>query len=125
MPVVTMVRELVETEGIGWKVKADLENGYRLVQVELPAVFTVTQNINTPRRLSFSGIIKARKKEITTWGLDELALPAESVGLEGSPTIVSKLTYVESKRECQIIEGTLEEKVDILITKLVEAGVLG
>jgi len=125
MPVVTMVGEVVEPEGTGWKVKADLENGYRLVQVELPAVFTVTQNINTPRRLSFSGIIKARKKEITTWGLDDLALPAESVGLEGSPTIVSKLTNVESKRECQIIEGTLDEKADILITKLEEAGVIG
>ena len=124
MPVVTMVREFVESEGTSWKVKADLENGYRLVQVELPAVFTVTQDVNTPRTLSFSGIIKARKKEITTWGLDDLALPAESVGLKGSPTIVSKLTYVESKRECQIIEGTLEGKVDFLISKLVEAGAI-
>ncbi|MBE9524754.1 MAG: electron transfer flavoprotein subunit beta/FixA family protein [Chloroflexi bacterium] len=124
LPVVTMVRELVESEGSSWKVKADLENGYRLVQVELPAVFTVTQDINTPRTLSFSGIIKARKKEITTWGLDDLVLPAESVGLKGSPTIVSKLTYAESKRECQIIEGTLDEKVDILISKLVAAGVI-
>jgi electron transfer flavoprotein beta subunit len=124
MPVVTMVRELVAAEGTSWKVKADLENGYRLVQVELPAVFTVTQDVNTPRTLSFSGIIKSRQKEITTWGLDDLDLPAESVGLKGSPTIVSKLTYVESKRECQIIEGTLDEKVDILISKLVEAGVI-
>ncbi len=124
MPVVTMVREFVEPEGTSWKVKADLENGYRLVQVELPAVFTVTQDVNTPRTLSFSGIIKSRKKEITTWGLEDLDLPAESVGLKGSPTIVSKLRYVESKRECQIIEGTLEEKVDFLISKLVEAGAI-
>ena len=124
MPVVTMVREFVASEGTSWKVKADLENGYRLVHVELPAVFTVTQDVNNPRTLSFSGIIKARKKEITTWGLDDLALPADSVGLKGSPTIVSKLTVVESKRKCQIIEGTLEEKVDFVITKLVEAGVI-
>ncbi len=124
MPVVTMVREFVETEETSWKVKADLENGYRLVQVELPAVFTVTQDVNTPRKLSFSGIIKARKKEITTWGLDDLALAGESVGLKGSPTIVSKLTYIESKRECKIIEGTLEEKVDTLINILAEAGVV-
>jgi electron transfer flavoprotein beta subunit len=122
MPVVTMVREFVETESITWKVKADIENGYRLVQAELPAVFTVTQDANTPRTLSFSGIIKSRKKEITTWGLEDLELSAESVGLEGSPTIVSKLAFVESKRECQFIEGTLEEKVDQLINKLVEVG---
>ena len=124
MPVVTMVREFVETEGTIWKVKADLENGYRLVQVELPALFTVTKELNTPRKLSFSGIINARKKEITTWGLDDLGVSAHNVGLKGSPTIVSDLNAVESKRDCQIIEGTLEEKADILINQLIAAGVL-
>jgi electron transfer flavoprotein beta subunit len=124
MPVVTMAREFVETKGKSWQVKADIEHGYRLVQVELPAVFTVTQDVNTPRTLSFSGIIKARKREITTWGIDDLDLPAESAGLKGSPTIVSKLTYIESKREYQIIEGTLDEKVEFLIDKFAEAGVI-
>jgi electron transfer flavoprotein beta subunit len=124
MPVVTMVRELVETEGSSWKVKGDIENGYRLVQVELPAVFTVTQDVNTPPTLSFSGIIKARKKEITTWRLEDLGVSADSVGLKGSPTIVSDLTSVEMKRTCEIIEGSPEEKADLLINKLVGAGML-
>jgi electron transfer flavoprotein beta subunit len=125
LPIVTMVREFVEAGRTDWIVKSDLENGYRLVQVELPAVFTVTQDANTPRTLSFSGIIQSRKKEISTWGLDDLALSVDSVGQRGSPTIVSKLAFVDSKRECQFIEGTLEEKVGILIRKLVEAGVVG
>jgi len=124
LPVVTMVREFAETENATWQVKADIEHGYRIVQVQLPAVFTVTQDLNVPRTLSFSGIIKSRKKEITTWSLEDLAIPANSVGLEGSPTIVSKLEYVESKRECQIIDGTLEEKVEQLISKLIEAGAI-
>ena len=124
LPVVTMVREIVECESSRWQVKADIEDGYRLVQVDLPAVFTVTQDLNSPRTLSFSGIIKSRKKEITTWSQEDLALPAEAVGLKGSPTIVSKLEFVENKRECEIIEGTLEEKVDKLVNKLVEAGAL-
>ena len=122
MPVVSMVSEFVETEGPCWQVKSDIENGYRLMQVELPAVFTVTQDVNTPQTLSFSGIIKARKKEITTWGLVDLGVSAQSVGLKGSPTIVSDLMHIESKRACQIIEGTVEEKADILVAKLVEAG---
>jgi len=124
MPVVTMVREFVETGKKNWKVKADIEDGYRLVQVEMPAVFTVTYKANTPRKLSFSGIIKSRKKEITTWALDDLGVSEEFVGLKGSPTMVSDLTIVESRRTCQIIEGALEEKAEILIDKLVSAGVL-
>ena len=122
LPVVTMVREIVDCENSRWQVKADIEDGYRLVQVDLPAVFTVTQDLNSPRTLSFSGIIKSRKKEITTWSMEDLALPAEAVGLKGSPTIVSKLEFVESKRECEMIEGTLEEKLNKLVGKLVEAG---
>ena len=54
IPVVTMVREFVETEEQTWKVKADIADGFRLVQVKIPAVFTVTHQANTPRTLSFS-----------------------------------------------------------------------
>jgi electron transfer flavoprotein beta subunit len=124
LPVVTMVREFVQTNGDTWQVKADLENGYRLVQVKLPAVFTVTRKVNTPRQLSFSGIIQARKKEITTWRLDELGVTADHVGLKGSPTIVSAMHTVESKRACEFVEGELEEKADFLLQKLIETGVI-
>ena len=123
-PVVTMVKEIVEYTGSWWKVKANLENGYRLVKVELPAVFTVTRELNSPRALRFSGIVKARKKEITEWGLSDLGTPSESVGERGSPTIVSKMSTTESKREVEIITGTRKEKAEQLIQKLAEIGLI-
>lgn len=124
LPVVTRVKEIVECGNDWWKVKASLENGYRLAQVKLPAVFTVTRELNTPRTLSFSGIIKARKKEITQWGINELGVAKDSVGLKGSPTIVSKMTTRDSRRQVEIIAGTREEKAERLIQKLAEAGVI-
>jgi electron transfer flavoprotein beta subunit len=124
MPVVTRVKEIVECEGEWWKVKASLEDGYRLVQVKLPALFTVTRGLNTPRTLSFSGIVKARDREIIQWGIDELGVAEESMGLKGSPTIVSKMTNRESKRKVAIIAGTREEKAERLIQKLADAGVI-
>jgi len=124
IPVVTRVKEIVEFDEKWWKVKASLENGYRLMQVKLPAVFTVTRELNTPRTLSFSGIIKARKKEITHWGISELGVPEESVGLKGSPTIVSKMATKDSRRQAEIIAGTREEKAERLVQKLAEAGVI-
>jgi electron transfer flavoprotein beta subunit len=119
-----MVREIVESDRDRWKVKASLENGYRLMQVKLPAVFTVTRDLNTPRTLSFSGIIKARKKEITQWTVSDLGVPEEAVGLKGSPTIVSQLSATESKREVEMIAGTRDEKVAQLVQKLADVGVL-
>jgi electron transfer flavoprotein beta subunit len=124
VPVVTMVKEIVESDREQWKVKASLENGYRLMQVGLPAVFTVTRDLNTPRTLSFSGIIKARQKEITQWAVSDLEVPAEAVGLKGSPTLVSELSSTESKREAEMIAGTREEKADVLVQKLADVGVL-
>ncbi|MCK5202319.1 MAG: hypothetical protein KAR15_00555, partial [Desulfobacterales bacterium] len=84
----------------------------------------VTRDLNTPGTLSFSGIIKARKKEITRWAISDLGVPAEAVGLKGSPTIVSELSSTESKREAEIIVGTREEKAEFLVQKLADVGVL-
>ena len=122
-PVVTLVEEVIASDGDHWKVKASLDNGYRLVQVELPAVFTTTRELNTPRTLSFSGIIKARKKEIIQWDLEDLGLDKNSVGLKGSPTRVSDLSILESKRNVEMLMGTRSEKVEQLFLKMVEAGV--
>ena len=95
------------------------------MQVQLPAVFTVTRDLNTPRTLSFSGIIKARQKEISQMGSAELGVPVELLGLKGSPTIVSALNpQEENKRQAEFITGTRDEKADMLVQKLVDAGVL-
>lgn len=123
-PVVTLVEEVIPGDGLHWKVKANLENGYRLIQVELPAVFTTTRELNIPRTLSFSGIIKARKKEIIQWGLKDMGLEEDSVGLKGSPTLVSGLSLIESKRTVEMLEGTREEKVEQLVQKMAAVGVV-
>ena len=123
-PVVTMVTEIVDAGVDTWQVKASIDDGYRLMQVKLPAVFTLTRDVNTPKTLSFSGIIKARKKEIEIWGLDELGVSSEVVGLKGSPTIVSELNPSDTKREVEFISGTREEKADLLVQKLMATGLL-
>ena len=124
MPVATMVREIVDIEGNEWQVKSSFDTGYRRVRLKLPAVLTVTRDLNVPRTLSFSGIIKARKKEITQWGLSDLGLSADSVGLNGSPTIVSSLATKENRREAEILSGTRDEKADVIVQKLADEGVL-
>ena len=124
MPVVTMVQEISMLNGESWEVKAARENGYRRMRVSLPALLTVTRDLNTPRTLSFSGIIKARKKVITQWNLQDLGVSAEKVGIKGSPTIVTEMSAVDNAREVKFLEGSREEKAELLLQKLVEGGVL-
>jgi electron transfer flavoprotein alpha/beta subunit len=124
LPVVTMVKEIVDNQGEEWIIKADHERGYRMVKLKLPAVITVTRNLNHPKPLSFSGILKARSKEITEWDHKDLEIPIERVGLKGSPTIVTQMTPLDSRRNVKMIEGSLQEKVERLVQILSEAGVV-
>jgi len=125
VPVVTMVNEIEDNSGTEWLVKTAWEEGYRKVAVQLPAVFTVARELNKPKNLNFSGIIKARKKEITTWSIDDLGVPVESVGFNGSPTIVGNLGTLETRRTVEFLEGTAEEKAERLVEILRESGAIG
>ncbi len=121
-PVVTMVSKIVEIQTSIWRVKADVENGYRIVQVKLPVVLTLARDINTPRALSFSGIINARKKKVTQWTASDLGITKNSCGLKGSPTIVKTMESIQNRKKTTFINGTREEKAQELLKKLVEAG---
>jgi electron transfer flavoprotein beta subunit len=124
IPVVTMVRKIENRESNEWLVISDWQNGYRRVQVRLPALLTVTRELNRPRALSFSGIIKARKKVIELWDLATLGIPEDVVGAKGSPTIVSEMAVVEKRRKVEILLGNAEEKADKLVSRLGEAGII-
>lgn len=124
VPVVTMVRRLESTANNIWTLLADWQNGYRRVEVRLPAVITVTRELNRPRALSFSGILKARRKTIELWDLEALGVPVETVGTKGSPTIVSEMSTVEKRREVELLRGTTEEKAEQLVSRLAERGLL-
>lgn len=125
IPVVTMVNDIQNDSGREWLVKTAWEEGYRKVAVQLPAVLTVARELNKPRNLSFSGIIKARKKEITIWAGDELGVSSEMVGLKGSPTIVGELGTLKTGRNVAFLEGTAEEKAEKLIRILSDSGAIG
>jgi electron transfer flavoprotein beta subunit len=124
IPAVTMVRKIENRQSSEWIVIADWQNGYRRVQVRLPALFTVTRELNRPKALSFSGIIKARKKVIEQWGLDAIEASEEMVGARGSPTIVSEISPVEKRRNVEMLSGNAEEKADKLVSRLAEAGII-
>ncbi len=124
LPVVTMVEAIQPVDSRQLRIKASMSTGYRLMQVELPAVLTVTRDLNIPPALSFSGIVKARKKKVTTWCLEDLGVPAGQLGLKGSPTIVSSLQPTQARREVTMLSGSMQEKVDQLLDKLVQAAIV-
>lgn len=104
--------------------RARMDHGFRLVEVDLPALVTVTREINRPRGITFSGVVRARNRTITEWGAADLGAEPEKVGAAGSPTVIADLYPVESRRQAEIWEGEAEEAVRWLRQRLQDRGLL-
>ncbi len=65
------------------------ENGYAVVEADLPAVVTVVEKINEPRYPSFKGIMAAKSKPLTTLTLADLGIEAEWMGLANATSEVA------------------------------------
>lgn len=63
-----------------------------IVQAALPAVVSVTDQINEPRYPSFKGIMAAKKKPVQTWSLTDLELSPDQVGPAAARTAIEQIT---------------------------------
>jgi electron transfer flavoprotein beta subunit len=100
-----------------------IETGYIEYKVELPAVFSVRRELNTPRYISFKNIIQAKNKKIEVWSCQDLDIDKDKIGLKGSPTQAGEIYIPDISRKGEEITGSPEEIVDELIKRLRTAGV--
>ena len=105
-------------------VKRIIEGGYQMMRLPLPCVISLTPTGIPPRKPSLSGAIKARNINITTFGVDQIGLGTEKIGINGSPTIVSKVVNIVSERPpVALAEGHNEVTlVDSLIENFKKGG---
>lgn len=98
IPQATFV-ESVKSDGNGNVIaKRIIEGGYQMMKLPMPCVISLTPTGIPPRKPSLSGAIKARLSSITTFGIDDIGLGTEKIGINGSPTIVAKVINIVSER---------------------------
>ena len=95
-----------------------LEEGYELLELQLPSLITVVKEINEPRLPSLRGKMAARKAEIVTWSNKDLEIEENQIGLNGSPTQVVKIFTPLSKESGKIFEGESEEVIGDLAKEI-------
>jgi len=67
------------------RAEREVEGGMKhIVEMPLPAVVAVNKGINTPRYASLPGIMKAKKKEIKAYSLEDLGLGQLASGVKDS-----------------------------------------
>jgi electron transfer flavoprotein beta subunit len=87
LPQITSIRTL-DIDGTTLRAERVRDGGYSEVTATLPAVISVTEKINEPRYPGFKGIMAAKKKPVSTLGIDDLGLDAASTGLANASTVV-------------------------------------
>lgn len=114
------VSKIVALDAVSITVERQLEQGRQTVRAALPAVITVTKEINEPRFPSFIGIRKASKASIPVWTLADAgasAAPA-AVRVTGFRNLPPRNVTLE------MITGTPEEMARTLVDRLIEEKVL-
>jgi len=98
-------------------VKRQLEDGYELIEVQLPCLLTTIKELNTPRYMTVAGIYG--DKNMITWNAKDIEVDLTKVGLEASPTNVFR-SFTPAPKEPGIkIEGDSEkEQAKNLLIKL-------
>ena len=92
--------------------KRIIEGGYQMLQLPMPCAISLTPTGVPPRKPTLAGAIKARKSEITVFGVDDIGLGVEKIGLTGSPTIVANVTNIVSERPpVKMAEGQKEKEL--------------
>lgn len=98
IPQATFV-ESVKADGNGNVIaKRIIEGGYQMMSLPMPCAISLTPTGIPPRKPSLSGAIKARNAKITVFGIDDIGLGTEKIGLSGSPTIVAGVVNIVSER---------------------------
>ncbi|WP_426999189.1 electron transfer flavoprotein subunit beta/FixA family protein [Pseudarthrobacter sp. N5] len=87
LPQVTFASTL-EVDGGRLTARRDGDTHSDTVEAALPALVSVTDQINEPRYPNFKGIIAAKRKSITTLTLSDIGVDASQVGHSGSWTVV-------------------------------------
>jgi electron transfer flavoprotein alpha subunit len=124
IPQATFVESVKSDDAGNVIAKRIIEGGYQMMKLPIPCVISLTPTGIPPRKPSLSGAIKARTSEITTFGIADIGLGTEKIGLNGSPTIVVKVVNIVSERPpIKMSEGHNETTlVDSLIANLKKGG---
>lgn len=116
IPVITFVGKL-EIDGSSLRAERFLETGYEVVEASLPAVVSVTSEINEPRIPSVLQIMRAGRRE-------KVSVRSEELNLTAPELKVSEIKAYVRERMRKKIEGDLDIALREVLGVLKEKGVV-
>ncbi|MBA7708828.1 Caffeyl-CoA reductase-Etf complex subunit CarD [subsurface metagenome] len=124
LPSVTLAKK-IEANDDKAKVERVTGDGYEVIEVSLPALITVSNELGEPRYPTIKGIMAAKKKEPVIWKPADIGVEPSQVGAAGRRSRLLKLFQPVHEGECEIVDGESPEEAAInLALKLRQAKIL-
>ena len=102
--------ESVDSDGSHAVVKKLIEGGHQILEADLPVLITMTMPVDyAPKYPSFMAAHKAQDKKTVTWTEKEIGADMHKLGLEGSPTRVSRIFPPAARQKGEMFSGSAEE----------------
>ena len=124
IPVLTFAMSVMVADN-AVRVERVLEDGTEIIEADLPALVTVSNEIGAPRAPSLRETMRAARKPVLVWKAADLQLEASHVGAAGARSVRERLFAPSKTVHCEFIEAaTPEEQGARLAARLREAKVL-
>jgi electron transfer flavoprotein beta subunit len=124
LPSVTLAQKIEVTDG---KVRVErvTDDGYEVIEVPLPALVTVSNELGEPRYPTIKGIMAAKKKEPVIWKPADIGVESSQIGAAARRSELLKLFQPVHEGECEIVDGQSPGEAAInLALKLRQAKIL-
>ena len=102
LPAVTFASELSVSDS-SVSIRRDSDVASQTIEASLPALVSVTDQINEPRYPSFKGIMAAKKKPVETFALADLDVSADQVGLAAAWTSVTSFSARPPRQQGTVV----------------------
>jgi electron transfer flavoprotein beta subunit len=120
IPVITLAKN-IEIRDNNLRVERVILDGYEIIEVKLPALVTVSNEIGQARLPTGKGIILAARKKIPIWNAQEIGCDSSLIGSGAAKSELLALYIPSRERKGEIIKGeSVAEAAGNLALKLRE-----
>lgn len=124
LPVLTFAKSIVVDGTVVPMVRVErvLDDGTEIVEADLPAVVTVSNEIGAPRAPTLRETMRASRKPVLVWKAADLGLEVGTLGVAGSRAMRERLFAPSKAIQCVFMDApTPEAQGALLAARLREA----
>ena len=117
IPCVTVAKKVEVIDGNKVRVERVVADGFQVVEVQAPAVITVSNELGEARYATLKGIMAASKKQPIVWKPADIGLDPTKLGASVRKSQIVKLFQPVKEGKCEIISADTPAEAGALLAQ--------